>query len=288
MNARPSTGLLLALLLLGSATAPLRAADTAASAFAVAAAAALSAPAPAASASSSVSDSPLPGTQAAAAGAALADTTSAGTSTYSPEDLLSDLSRELSNRYKANGDLHLDFLRPWSPFDASVGPVSVTVLEAPSLLSSSLLVRVRFSSGEKTVGETSLFLRAQLLREVWVVRNSPERGGAFNPAELDTRRVDTLRERDTIAISEPTSDLTFNRPIQSGRILTWRDVSRRALVRRGQVIEVSATDGLLTVNMKALAMENGTAGEMVRVRNLESKKEFTAQVVADSRALVRL
>jgi flagella basal body P-ring formation protein FlgA len=35
-------------------------------------------------------------------------------------------------------------------------------------------------------------------------------------------------------------------------------------------------------------MENGTAGEMVRVRNLESKKEFTAQVVADSRALVRL
>lgn len=283
MNARPSIPLLLALLLLGSATAPLRAAEAAASDFAVAAAAALSTPA-----ASAVSAPSLPGTQAAGAGAALTEATPAVTLSYSPEDLLSDLSRELSGRYKANGDLQLDFLRPWSPFDASVGPLSVTVLEAPSLLSSSLLVRVRFSSGDKTVGETSLFLRAQLLREVWVVRNSPERGGAFNPAELDTRRVDTLRERDTIAVSEPTGDLTFNRTIQSGRILTWRDVSRRALVRRGQVIEVSATDGLLTVNMKALAMENGTAGEMVRVRNLESKKEFTAQVVADSRALVRL
>jgi flagella basal body P-ring formation protein FlgA len=34
-------------------------------------------------------------------------------------------------------------------------------------------------------------------------------------------------------------------------------------------------------------MENGAAGETVRVRNLDSKKEFNALVVADSRVQVR-
>ena len=64
-------------------------------------------------------------------------------------------------------------------------------------------------------------------------------------------------------------------------------LSRRALVRKGEVIDVTATDGALSITMKALAMENGSAGETVRVRNIESKKEFPVLVVADARAQVR-
>ncbi|HEU5081271.1 MAG TPA: flagellar basal body P-ring formation chaperone FlgA [Opitutaceae bacterium] len=209
-------------------------------------------------------------------------------SVYTPENLLADLTRELSDHYRVNGELQLEFGRAWSPFDASVGPVTLTILDQPAVLSQSLLVRVRFSSGAKVLGETSLFVRAQLFRDVWVVRNSPERGSNFDPTELDTRRVDTLKERETIAVSEPTGDLMFARSIPAGRLLTWHDVSRRALVRKGQVIEISAVDGMLTINMKALAMESGSAGESVRVRNLDTKKEFTAQVIAESRAIVRL
>lgn len=207
---------------------------------------------------------------------------------YSQDALIADLTRELAERYHVNGDLQVEVVRPWNFPRSATQPFSLTVLETPALLNSTIVARVRLQAGQQTVAETSLLLRVQLLREVWIARAPTERGASFDPALFDTRRVDTLRERDTVSTSETTNELSFTRNVPVGHMLTWRDLSRRAMVRKGQVIEVAAVDGALTITTKALAMENGAAGETVRVRNLESKKEFTALVVADSRAEVRL
>ncbi len=196
--------------------------------------------------------------------------------------LLQNVAAQLSAHFRAEGDLQLESLRP---LIAPVGPVEVDILEYPASLASAMIVRVRVPSAEPA--EQTLVLRAQLLREVWVTRQPLERETSFDGSLLDTRRVDALRERDAIPASEACRDHIFARSVSSGRILTWRDVSRRALVRRGQVIEVAAVDGSLSITMKALAMENGSAGDTVKVRNLDTKKEFNALVVADARAQVR-
>jgi flagella basal body P-ring formation protein FlgA len=39
--------------------------------------------------------------------------------------------------------------------------------------------------------------------------------------------------------------------------------------------------------MKALAMENGAQGDVVTVRNPESRKDFAAQVIDENRVQVR-
>ena len=215
-------------------------------------------------------------------------TSAASSAAAKAPDFMADLTRQLSEHYKTNGELHIELLRAWTtPSDAN-GPIAVDLLEAPAVMNSNMLVRVHFHSGDKSLGDTSLLIRAQLMREVWVARNPIGRNEPFDPSQLDTREVDALHERDTVALSDGVTDLTFNRPVQAGSVLTWRDVSRRALVRKGDVIDVSAVDGTLSINMKALAMENGAAGETVRVRNLESKKEFTALVTGQAHAQVRL
>ena len=196
--------------------------------------------------------------------------------------LLQNVAAQLAAHFRVEGDLQLESLRPLT---APAGPVEVDILEYPASLASAMIVRVRVSSAEPA--EQTLVLRAQLLREVWVARQPLERETSFDGSLLDTRRVDALRERDAIPASEACRDHIFARSVSSGRILTWRDVSRRALVRRGQVIEVAAVDGSLSITMKALAMENGSAGDTVKVRNLDTKKEFNALVVADARAQVR-
>ena len=73
----------------------------------------------------------------------------------------------------------------------------------------------------------------------------------------------------------------------AGRLLTWRDIARRPLVKKGNIVEVSAADGLLLVTLKALAMENGAQGDTVTVRNPESQKTFAAIVVDENRVQVR-
>jgi flagella basal body P-ring formation protein FlgA len=77
------------------------------------------------------------------------------------------------------------------------------------------------------------------------------------------------------------------RPIPAGRTLTWRDIARRPLVKKGELVEVTAVDGPLAVSMKALAMENGAQGDTVTVRNPESRKDFAAMVVSENRVQVR-
>jgi flagella basal body P-ring formation protein FlgA len=75
--------------------------------------------------------------------------------------------------------------------------------------------------------------------------------------------------------------------VNAGRVLTWRDITRRPLVRKGDVVEVSAGDGQLLITMKALAMENGAQGDTVTVRNPVSRKDFAAMVVDENRVQVR-
>jgi flagella basal body P-ring formation protein FlgA len=70
-------------------------------------------------------------------------------------------------------------------------------------------------------------------------------------------------------------------------MLTWRDITRRPLVKKGDVVEVSANSGQLLVTMKALAMESGAQGDTVTVRNPISLKNFAAVVVDENRVQVR-
>jgi flagella basal body P-ring formation protein FlgA len=197
--------------------------------------------------------------------------------------VLADLATQLAAHFRAEGELQLESVRPFTVALDPEGRVpAIEVLEFPQLLSPAMIVRARLGSAEHT-----LVLRVQLLRDVWVARTPLERATPFASASLDTRRVDTLRERDAVPADEACRDFDFVRSVPANRILTWRDVARRALVRKGQVIEVAAIDGPLAVMMKALAMESGAAGETVKVRNLDSKKEFNALVVADARAQVR-
>jgi flagella basal body P-ring formation protein FlgA len=58
-------------------------------------------------------------------------------------------------------------------------------------------------------------------------------------------------------------------------------------VKKGDLVEVSASEGRLLVTLKALAMENGAQGDTVTVRNPESQKNFAAVVVDENRVQVR-
>lgn len=205
----------------------------------------------------------------------------------SREQLVNELTRQLTERYQLRGELQLELLRPWAEPAAGGAPAEVVIVSSPSRLSSSLLVQVRLQSSGRTLAEQTLSLKAQVFRDAYVSRAPQEREALFDPVQFDLRRVDVLRERDVVAAGDCEGDYTFATSVTAGRLLTWRDLTRRALVRKGQLIEVAAVDGTMTITTQALAMENGAAGDTIRVRNVASKKDFTAYVVAEARAQVR-
>jgi flagella basal body P-ring formation protein FlgA len=65
-----------------------------------------------------------------------------------------------------------------------------------------------------------------------------------------------------------------------------RDVVEKPVIRKNQIVEVVANRGALTITMKAQALESGAVKALIRMRNLDSKREFNAQVIDETRANV--
>lgn len=203
------------------------------------------------------------------------------------EAFLSSLSRDLAAHFKLEGELQLEFIRPWAPPSRVAGEWTITIVEFPQVPSSSMLVRCRVLADSQTAADTTVVLRANHWREAWVTLQPIASGAAFDPTVLEPRRVDLFRDRDAVPVSVGDRTFVFSRALAAGRLLTWRDIARRPLVKKGQVVEVSAAEGLLQISMKALALENGARGDTVTVRNPESQKNFAATVVDENRVQVR-
>jgi flagella basal body P-ring formation protein FlgA len=206
------------------------------------------------------------------------------------DQLVAAVARDLATHFNLEGELQLDLLRPWTSPARSAAAWDVAVLEYPSVPSSSMLVRIRIIADGKVVSSTAdaaLVLRASLWRDVWAARQPLTVGTTFDPAALEARRVDLFREREALPAAVGDRSFIFARAVSAGRMLTWRDITRRPLVKKGDVVEVSANSGQLLVTMKALAMESGAQGDTVTVRNPVSLKNFAAVVVDENRVQVR-
>ena len=201
--------------------------------------------------------------------------------------LLASLAHDLTAHFNLEGDLDLELLRSWTPPAQVAANWSVNVVEYPSLAGSSMIVRCRVMADGALVAEPTLIVRATLWRDAWVARSPLTINGTFDPAVLETRRVDLFRERDALPAAVGDHSYIFTRGVSAGRLLTWRDISRRPLVKKGEMVEVSAVEGPLVVTMKALAMENGAQGDTVTVRNPDSQKNFAALVIDENRVQVR-
>ena len=206
---------------------------------------------------------------------------------FAQKDFMTALVSELAAHFNLEGDLQLEMIRTWNTPSIVAREWQVEVTEFPALPSSSMLVRCRVLADGISAGDSTLILRAAHLRDAWVARQPLSNGSTFDPAMLETRRVDLFRDRDALPAVVGDRSFIYIRSVQPGRVLTWRDVGRRPLVRKGDLVEVSAAEGTLSITLKGLAMQNGAQGEAVTIRNLESRKDFTAFVVDENRVQVR-
>lgn len=206
---------------------------------------------------------------------------------FTHDQLISSLTGLLVAHFSLEGELQLDLLRAWTPPARVATGWVLEVLQFPSVPSSSMMVRCRVLADAAPVAETTFVVRAQLWRDAWATRQPLPVGGTFDAAMLEARRVDLLRDRDALPAAVGDRSYIFARAVPAGRLLTWRDIARRPLVKKGELVEVSAVDGALSISMKALAMENGAQGDTVTVRNPESRKDFAAMVVDENRVQVR-
>jgi flagella basal body P-ring formation protein FlgA len=150
-----------------------------------------------------------------------------------------------------------------------------------------MIVRCQYRDAAGAAEEPTLIVHASLWRDAWVVRMPIKAGDDFDSSRLDTQRSDVLRDRDLVPADIQGRDYIFARSVEVGRMLTWHDVGRHPLVRKGEVVVVTASEGELIVSVKALALESGAQGDTISVRNTESQKVFSALVTDENHVQVQ-
>ncbi len=220
-------------------------------------------------------------------GLAAARSAAAAPASYTSDQLVAALGRDLAAHFRLEGDLQLELVRPWTPPARSAETWAVVVSEYPTAATPTLVVRCRVVADGIVADDATFVLRAALWRDAWVSRQPLPAGSGFDPAALETRRIDALRERAALPASAGDRSYIFATQVPADHVLTWRDLARRPWVHKGEVIDVVAADGDLLVTLKAMALENGGRGDVVTVRNLESHKDISGLVVAENKVEVR-
>lgn len=204
-------------------------------------------------------------------------------------DLAHAIQQDLPKRFPVRGELRIQLAKPWAALRLPGQDFFAECLQLPTGgLSSSMSFVVRGVSAGRIVGEWPIQVHAEMLQEVWVAPQRLDRGQVLNAGMVVAQRVDLLRESgQVVPVETDLVGLELAQGVQQGRPISRRDLIERSLVRKGQFVDAVANEGGLNIRMRALALEAGAAGAVIRVRNLDSNKEFVGQVINETQVQVR-
>lgn len=188
------------------------------------------------------------------------------------------------------GELELRFARAWSPVTVPKGETTVNILELPSTgVGPNFIVRFELRVAGQAIGTWQSPLQAHVWRDIWVVRSPLKRGQLLSESDRVKERRDVLSLRDACLEDVPDESLyEIAEVLPAGAPLYVSSVKLRRLVRRGQVAEAVVQDGAMSVSLKVEVLEDGVLGQFIRVRNLQSKREFRGKVENEQTVLVSL
>jgi flagella basal body P-ring formation protein FlgA len=192
---------------------------------------------------------------------------------------------------KERGELELRFNRPWNSLVVPDEALTLKIVELPSSgVSPSFVCRFELFAGQESVGTYQQPLGAKIAkiwREIYVAQSNLLRGQSLRDADVALERRDIVNNRDyLVELPFENPYVEFRENLQAGRQVTARALRLRAIVKRGRLVDAMVQDEALTVSVKAEALEDGVPGQIVRVRNLRSKREFKGKVQDEQTVMV--
>ncbi len=92
--------------------------------------------------------------------------------------------------------------------------------------------------------------------------------------------------RETVLSLAAIEGMQASRYINAGQILTYADLKKENVVKRGQIVKVIAGSRSFEVTMSGQVEETGSIGDIVKIKNIDSQKVFAAKVI--DRGVVRI
>ena len=208
--------------------------------------------------------------------------------TFSSEQLAMHLSDALTREFpNEQGTFRVTLLRPQAPTSIPEGPIEVSLKGLPTTtLRSRVMLKYELKINGQLIKAESIPTEIQLMKEVLVSTRRLNRGESLSYADF------SLEIKDVMGLHrpplDPASDLSIyeiNYTLIHGTILTHRSIRKKPVVDRGDIVDGWIKRGLLQINLKGEVMEEAAPGQLVRVKNIRTKK-YMRGVVQDENSIV--
>jgi len=124
---------------------------------------------------------------------------------------------------------------------------------------------------------------------VWVANDYLPRGSLIRAENFTQKQIDLSQLRYGYYTDfNDVSGKTLKRHLARGAVLTPATIAVTKVIKRGEHVNIMAETGGITVRAAGQALEDGGVGDIIRVKNLNSRKVIEARVEGPGRVKVDL
>ena len=129
-----------------------------------------------------------------------------------------------------------------------------------------------------------------VLREVMVALNAVPRGQALSEGDvqLSKRALHTIPGTPILGGPDVLKGAVAKRHVSKGTVLVEGAFDLPPVVRSGSMVAVKVVSGGLTIIASGQAVSDGAMGQLIRVLNLDTRKDFVARVVGENQVEIQL
>lgn len=151
------------------------------------------------------------------------------------------------------------------------------------------IVRSNFYVNGKFVKSVGIPVSLALYENVFVASEPIHKGDAITPAKVYSENRDVSRIALTAAktVTDLTNTLVL-KDFKAGEILDHRFIKRSPIVMRNSLVSLVIKTSDVAVTIPGEAMENGSMGDMIRVKSKDYKKLYVGKVVEKNTILVNI
>ena len=130
--------------------------------------------------------------------------------------------------------------------------------------------------------------KIERLIRIPVLRSTLRNGDIIGDNDLNWISVPERNiQHDVLLKREDLTGMTPRRMASAGKPLLAGEVERPKIVKRGDMITITFTDGPLVLTTKGKALQTGARGDMIRIANLNSSKSLQGFVTGKKEVTVR-
>ena len=149
------------------------------------------------------------------------------------------------------------------------------------------VIKVTFYRQKIALRSIYVATKIHLFKKVWVTAYSFKRDEKISVTKLNSEEKDiTKLNGEPLEKSPGSGDLVTRRSLPANKVLMKKDVRQPYLICKGHRLDVEYKKGNVRIILQTQALQNGGAGELIWVKNLDTRKRMRVKVVAPSLAVI--